>query len=347
MPTLNPVPSINPTDAPNPTLTPEPTASGPATPAPTPSPLVFDQLTEVWRDATERCTMFEVELLPELRLITRGVCNSRAVLWESASGLDWTRLIDRPADTGFMGMVVGPDGRLLLAVNGPQGPAIWSGDPRGDMAVTTLSSAGNTMVNDIAWNGESFLAVGSHVQEDFSSRGVAWLGQADGIMWREIEVPAEVEFFEVVVGHADTRSFTASGGDGRRGPITWERDAAGVWSPAREGISEFIDPDTALSGDGVWRRRDGSWTKRLIRTNPDMSAASGERLPDGWIVAGWPPGKIGRPFMVFVARDDGGWRELPRISGEDPAILDFIHYAGALIGVGDAVWVGPAHARDY
>ncbi len=238
-------------------------------------------------------------------------------------------------------------GGLLMAVNEDGRPQVWRGDPRDEMMITDLPVAtGQATVEHVASTGEGYLAVGFEIVAAGEWNALAWWADRDATDWQLIDVPPEADYLEQIVGNDSAGTFTASGGLADRGSITWDFDPDGGWSDMHEGIAYLIDTQTAFGYSAVWRRPNGPWRERLIRAGR-FDAFAAARLSDGWIVAGSAEGIEPHPFEVLVARDGGPWRELTPIGSDEPEILDMTHFAERVLGVGDAVYIGPTSASEY
>jgi hypothetical protein len=193
--------------------------------------------------------------------------------------------------------------------------------------------------------------------------GVAWMDSGDGSGWRQIAVPEEsLSFTDVLgTGETDEASFLICGEVQLAeyyltADRVWQLDDDDAWTPALVparagapdgGVRRLIDPHTAFSHFDFWTELDGQWQRRGFGL--DFQAFAGVRLQDGLLVSGFPePTLDGNPLGLRVAKFADDWSRVRQVPSHANALIeDFEVFGDVVIGVGDAVYMGPGRVDDY
>jgi hypothetical protein len=316
----------------------------------------------VWDDP-EDCVMLDVARTFELLLVAVGICNwveaPYGVAWASETGFEWRRVLETEPGTRLSGVSTngGTGGVLIVGDRDDYTPLLWTGDIWNGFEETELpTSSGFGSAEHVAWDGYRYLAVG-YEYPDASTRGhrpAAWLNRSDGSGWRSIVVPDGVEYLPGVAGEEtmNESAFTVLGLTSDARAFTYQVGDDESWLPTeiprrRHGnLLELIDDHTALGAGDLWTERDGEWHRQSIDVQIDPSA--GVRLEGGFMVTGYPTPKSYRPLMVLVSANGRDWREQDyEINRMDAGIFALELFTYGVVGVGDAVYMGPGSTASY
>ncbi len=357
--------STEPSPSPSPNAisgrTPDPTGAV-ATPSPRPATQqVPGELSVVWE--TTGCTLLETAPTFEHRLVGVGLCQgqsgSRGVAWETENGFEWRRVFETATGVTLRTVSTdGNDGGALIGGWDPAGaPLIWRGDifdgfEQDEPATMPTEEAAEGVVRAIEWGDGDYLAIGLEGDGE-TLTPVVWHYEDTG-PWIRLEPPPDARELRDVVFDPDSLSYVVAGvTDDYIGAI-WRLTNGADWTaPLKMAVGNelqtptLLDAHTILGTNAVWDEDADGWHFTPLLSGVD--AFTGVVLDDGILVFGASSDSNDNPELaVLAAGADRRWRSVEiDPSDKRKLVRSAVLFDDRVIGVGNAVWMGPDEIQAY